>query len=113
MKIRRTLIAIATASLLVVPATTAFAGGNYDCRDDKRTFEYKHGGTKDKDYKYAPDKECDKDDKDHRDKDKDRDKEYSKDRDDDKDYDKPLVKKSSAPQKARQTTYTGRVLKTD
>lgn len=123
MKIRRTLIAIATASLLVVPATTAVAGGNYDCRDDKRTFEYKHGGKKDKDYKYAPDKECDKDDKDrdHRDKDrdKDRDKEYSKDRDH-KDYDKaekpsskPLVKKSSAPSKSRQTTYTGRVLKTN
>jgi len=88
MKFRKTAIALATvASLVVIPTTVAYAGGSdKDCQDGKRW----------NDYKYAPPKECEKEhkDRDHRDKDRDK-KEYS------------------APKQERQTTYTGRVLKTD
>lgn len=113
MKIRHTVIAIATASLLVIPATSAVAGDRHDdCRDDRRSFEHKYGGDKHKDYKYAPDKECDKKDKDHRD--KDRDKGHDKDRDKgrDKPATAPVVQKSTSSTSAAPASKAGRVLKT-
>lgn len=107
MKIRNTVIALATASLLVIPATSAVAGDRHDdCRDDRRSFEHKYGGNKDKDYKYAPDKECDKKDKDHRDKDRD------KPAKTDKPVTAPVVQKSTSTSTAP-ASKAGRVLKTD
>lgn len=95
MKFRRTAMALATAASLVLIPTTAYAGGNSsydDCRDGKKW----------NDYKYAPKCECKCDkkdcDKDHREKDRDKD-HYT--------YSKPT------PKKERQSTYTGRVLKTN
>lgn len=111
MKIRNTVIALATASLLVIPATSAVAGDRHDdCRDDRRSFEHKYGGNKDKDYKYAPDKECDKKDKDHRD--KDRDKGRDKPAKSDKPVTAPVVQKSTSTSTAP-ASKAGRVLKTD
>lgn len=107
MKIRNTVIALATASLLVIPATSAVAGDRHDdCRDDRRSFEHKYGGNKDKDYKYAPDKECDKKDKDHRDKGRD------KPAKTDKPVTAPVVQKSTSTSTAP-ASKAGRVLKTD
>lgn len=92
MKFRRTAIALATAASLVLIPANAFAGGNHSSHDDCRD------GKKWNDYKYAPKCECDHKDKDHRDKDRDRD-HYT--------YSKPT------PKKERQSTYTGRVLRTN
>lgn len=93
MKIRRTLIALAAAASLAVVPSTAFAGSqsDNDCRDGSRW----------NDYKYAPKCECecpeeDKcDDRDHRDK-----------------VEKKVYKEYTPKQEKRQTTYTGRVLRT-
>ena len=75
MKLRKTIIAVATAAALAVsPTSIAFAGGrSNDCRDGEHW----------KDYKYSAQCECDHDhDHDH-----DYDHDYDKDKDKDRDND--------------------------